>query len=275
MTMSDNETVFSGLSDPLYENLASGLTGTAHRVIVGLNWTLVEGPNGAGVSHTPTRGTNGCHALPDPGSYAGRDLSLLAALRNSDNVFEVTIAIAAINAFHNRTDLAGNTSNGLDLVKANGTKTVVIGRFPGLDQRLPGAAVIEREPGPGDYPESGVRRISLRTLPATWSRNAAQHCGKGALITRSRVDCPAGRPVACQRANPCSDAGRSSAFKGLRSHIRPGLARCRVHRLEAPPASSPASSCRPRRPGVARRPTAPVGPDPRGFAREPGGEHLG
>lgn len=159
MTMSDNETVFSGLSDPLYENLASGLTGTAHRVIVGLNWTLVEGPNGAGVSHTPTRGTNGCHALPDPGSYAGRDLSLLAALRNSDNVFEVTIAIAAINAFHNRTDLAGNTSNGLDLVKANGTKTVVIGRFPGLDQRLPGAAVIEREPGPGDYPESAAETL--------------------------------------------------------------------------------------------------------------------
>ena len=147
------------LTHPLYDALARDVSGQAERVIVGLNWTLVVGPCGSGLSHTPTRGTNGCRSLPDPGSYAGRDLSELAALRHSDNIFESTIAIAAMNAFHNRRDKPGSTMNGLDLVEANGTKTVVIGRFPGLDHRLPGAAVIEREPGPGDYPESAAETL--------------------------------------------------------------------------------------------------------------------
>jgi uncharacterized protein (DUF4213/DUF364 family) len=33
---------------------------------------------------------------------------------------------------------------------------VVIGRFPDLDRKLPGALVIEREPGPGDLPETAA-----------------------------------------------------------------------------------------------------------------------
>ena len=69
------------LSNSLYDELAHNVSGRAHRVIVGLNWTLVAGPDGVGVSHTPTRGTNGCRALPQPGAYAGRDLSELVALR--------------------------------------------------------------------------------------------------------------------------------------------------------------------------------------------------
>lgn len=147
------------LSDPLYDALAEGVCGPAKRVIVGLNWTLVAGPDGVGVSHTPTRGTNGCRALPDPGQYAGQDLADLASLRSSENVFEATMAIAAINAHHNRQDRAGGAENGLDLVEDKGTKTVIIGRFPGLDSRLPGAAVIEREPRPGDYPEAAAETL--------------------------------------------------------------------------------------------------------------------
>lgn len=155
--------LFSGLDHPLYADLTNRVSGVARRVIVGLNWTLVEGPNGTGLSHTPTRGTNGCRSLPDPGSYSGRDLAGLASLVASDNVFEIAIAIAAINAFHNRSDRAGSETNGLDLVEPCGEETVVIGRFPGLDARLPGAAVIEREPGPGDYPETAAERL----LPAS------------------------------------------------------------------------------------------------------------
>ncbi len=37
--------------------------------------------------------------------------------------------------------------------------TVVIGRFPGLDDKLPGALVIERNPGPRDLPESATERV--------------------------------------------------------------------------------------------------------------------
>jgi uncharacterized protein (DUF4213/DUF364 family) len=144
------------LSNSLYDELAHNVSGRAHRVIVGLNWTLVAAPDGVGVSHTPTRGTNGCRALPQPGAYAGRDLSELVALRFSENIFEAAIAIAAMNAFHNRHDREGTSDNGLDLVEDRGAKTVIIGRFPGLERRLPRAAVIERNPGPSDYPEAAA-----------------------------------------------------------------------------------------------------------------------
>lgn len=156
---SPGQTLYPGLSDPLYADLMNDIAGLAGRVVVGLNWTLVEGPDGTGLSHTPTRGTNGCRSLPNPGSYAGRDLADLTALIYSDNVFEIAIAIAAANAFHNRSDRTGTSENGLDLVAARHAKTVVIGRFPGLDTRLPGAAVIEREPGPDDYPESAAESL--------------------------------------------------------------------------------------------------------------------
>ncbi len=162
MSQNTASTSYPGLSDPLYADLIDGVTGTAKRVIVGLNWTLVEGEQGAGLAHTPTRGTNGCQSLPDPGHYVDRDLSGLASMIASDNIFEITIAIAAINAFHNRFDCKGSTRNGLDLVTANGLKTVVIGRFPGLEKRMPGAAVIEREPGPDDYPETAAEDLLPR-----------------------------------------------------------------------------------------------------------------
>mgnify|MGYP003626540452 CR=1 FL=1 len=149
----------TGLKHPLYQDIAAGVTGRAERVIVGLNWTLVVGPHGAGLSHTPARGTGGCFSLPDPGNYKGQALASLAAMTQSENVFETAIAIAASNAFHNRYDLSGSQENGLDLIPDGGSDTVIIGRFPGLDQRIPKAKVIEREPGPNDYPESAAEAL--------------------------------------------------------------------------------------------------------------------
>jgi len=148
-----------GLHHPLYADLAAGVTGTAKDVIVGLNWTLVIGESGAGMSHTPARGTGGCFSLPDAGQYKDRSLASLASMIQSENVFETAIAIAAANAFHNRYDLPGSTENGLDLVPDDGEDTVIIGRFPGLDTRLPKAKVIEREPGPDDYPEEAAATL--------------------------------------------------------------------------------------------------------------------
>lgn len=136
--------------------LTDGLTGTAERVLVGLNWTLVVGPEGVGMAQTPARGTAGCRSLPHPGSYAGQTLSRLAGLWFSENVFEHTIAVAAANAHWNRFDSPDFPGNGLDLVEDHGERTVVIGRFPGLAERMPGIAVVEREPRPGEYPESAI-----------------------------------------------------------------------------------------------------------------------
>ena len=90
------------LETKLIETLRRGVEGTAQRVVVGLNWTFVEGPNGAGLVHTPARGTEGCRSLPDPGSYQGRALDDLAALVQSENIFERVLGYAAINAHHNR-----------------------------------------------------------------------------------------------------------------------------------------------------------------------------
>jgi uncharacterized protein (DUF4213/DUF364 family) len=142
-----------------FEALSKGLSGRAERVIVGLNWTLVQGPAGIGLCHTPARGTAGCNGLPRPGAYAGSTLADLAGLWPSENVFERAIGIAAVNAHWNRFDLEGSPVNGLDLIEDHGERTVVIGRFPGLEERIPGAAVIERKPGPGDYPEEAAETL--------------------------------------------------------------------------------------------------------------------
>ncbi len=140
----------------LASQLSTNLSGKADHVFIGLNWTAVVGPLGVGLAHSPARGASGCNGLPAPGSYAGQKLAELASLTNSENVFEKSIGYAAINAFHNRFDLEGNDTNGLDLIQDFGKQTVVVGQFPGLATRVPNAAVIERDPKSGCYPESAA-----------------------------------------------------------------------------------------------------------------------
>lgn len=143
----------------LLDDLSESVSGDVKAIIVGLNWTLVQGPHGVGLAHTPARGTAGCYSLPCPGEYDEKDLRGLAVLRRSDNVFEQAVALAAINAHHNRLDCVGDEVNGLDLIEDRGSKTAIIGRFPSLATRLPGAIVIEREPGPNDYPEEAAGEL--------------------------------------------------------------------------------------------------------------------
>ena len=141
----------------LLQTLADTLTGTAGAVAVGLNWTLVEGPDGVGLAHSPARGTSGCFGLTDAGALRGKPLIELAAGAASENPFDRALAQAAVNAYFNRAALEGGTANGLDLFAENADlETVAIGRFPGIDQRLAKASVIERNPGPGDYPTSAA-----------------------------------------------------------------------------------------------------------------------
>jgi len=139
--------------------LTAGISGVAERVVVGLNWTLVVGPEGAGLAHTPARGTAGCRSLPRAGAYAGRTLADLASLWGAENVFEHAIAVAAVNAYWNRYDTQGSAVNGLDLIENHGERTVMVGRFPGIAERCPGIAVVEREPRPGEHPESALPEL--------------------------------------------------------------------------------------------------------------------
>lgn len=126
----------------------------ARRVVVGVNWVLVEGPFGTGLAHAPPRGAPGCRPLAQAGRLAGTALRTLAAGVDSDNPFEIAVAIAAANAHHNRPDLAGESGNAIESAGREPGRIVVVGRFPGLERSLPHAAVIERSPGPGDHPES-------------------------------------------------------------------------------------------------------------------------
>ncbi|CAA7614906.1 conserved hypothetical protein [Candidatus Terasakiella magnetica] len=138
----------------LAADLAQGVEdGPVKRVVIGLNWTMVEGPNGIGLAQTPERGTPGCLGAPQAGARAGGSLKDLADLARSDHPFDRALGIAACNAHYNRFDLAAEEANGLDSFGREGDETVVIGAFPGIADRLPGAKIIDRKPGPGQYPE--------------------------------------------------------------------------------------------------------------------------
>ena len=126
----------------------------ARRVVVGVNWELVEGPGGTGLAHAPPRGAPGCRPLARAGHLAGTPLRTLAAGIASDIPFEVAVAIAAANAHHTRPDLAGDGGNALDAAGQEPGGVVVVGRFPGLERTIPRAQVIERVPGPGDHAEA-------------------------------------------------------------------------------------------------------------------------
>ncbi|NQW10413.1 MAG: hypothetical protein HQ481_11100 [Alphaproteobacteria bacterium] len=137
-------------TDRIAQALITGVPGVASgRVVVGFNWTAVEGPNALGLAATPSR-ADGARATSETGSYAGRPLAELARLFVSDNPYERAIGLAAANAHWNRD--TPELIDGDGLAASGGGRAVVIGRFPGLEAKLPGAVVLERDPGPNDLP---------------------------------------------------------------------------------------------------------------------------
>ena len=140
----------------LYRDLELGVgRGNARNVVVGFNWVLVEGPHGCGLAQTPDRGSAGSRRVADAARLAGRPLRELAARVHSWDPVEAAIGLAAINAFYNRYDLEGPADNGLDAFAGEAPLTV-IGRFPDLAARLPGARIIERQPREGEYPDAAA-----------------------------------------------------------------------------------------------------------------------
>ena len=137
----------------MLQHLAENISGYASTVAVGLNWTLVEGPDAIGLAHSPARGTSGCFGLNCAGNHNGKSLAELAAGCNSDNPFDRALALASINAYFNRPQLEGKSTNGLNLFcHSDNLKTVSIGRFPAIENKFPRIKVIEKNPGVNDYP---------------------------------------------------------------------------------------------------------------------------
>lgn len=139
-------------AERLYDDLVRGVADDpVRRVVVGLNWTMVEGPHGVGLAQTPARETSGCRALA--GIEADVTLRRLARrLLTSWDPFDAALGIAAVNAHYNRRDLEGEAVNGLDLATEAEGRVVCIGAFPRLARRRPDAQVIERSGGENRHP---------------------------------------------------------------------------------------------------------------------------
>ncbi len=145
---------------PLYRDLLAGVDATpVLELAIGRAWILVRTATNAGLAFSPRWPAGVAPALSERlDGLVLRDVARLA-LRRHD--LAAAIGIAAINAHYNRPTLAGVDDDGLsdDPSVPGSGPTVVIGRFPGLDDKLPGALVIERNPGPRDLPESATDEV--------------------------------------------------------------------------------------------------------------------
>ena len=146
----------------LYRDLIAGVDAVpVLQLAIGRAWVLVRTATNGGLAFSPRWPAGVMPALSEriDGTML-RDLARLA-LRRHD--LAAAIGIAAINAHYNRPGLVGADDDGLSEDPAGAPPdagpTVVIGRFPGLDDKLPGALVIERNPGPRDLPESATERV--------------------------------------------------------------------------------------------------------------------
>jgi uncharacterized protein (DUF4213/DUF364 family)/nucleoside-triphosphatase THEP1 len=171
----------------LYHELAAGVADApVRRVIIGLHWTLVEGEMGCGLAHTPARDAAGCHRVPEAGAFAGKNLAEIARLAQSWNPFETALGIAAINAQTNRPDLEGEAVSGLDLFAGGDGPLTVIGSFPGLNERLPGARVVELEPREGEYPAAAADWLLPESAAAVITASALVNRSLPGLIEAGR-----------------------------------------------------------------------------------------
>ncbi|CCQ74085.1 DUF2478 domain-containing protein [Magnetospira sp. QH-2] len=136
--------------------LSVDLDAVAGRVVLGRNWTLVEGPDGCGLAQTPERMGSAGRPLRDAGFLGGRKLRDLAAWIHSWDPLEAAVGLAAINAHCNRYDLQGQDSDGLDLLAETEGTVTAIGRFPGLATRLGHHRIVEDDPRDGAYPPAAA-----------------------------------------------------------------------------------------------------------------------
>jgi len=138
----------------------------AESVQIGLVWTLCRSKGGTGLAMSPQAYTR---TIEWPKPLAGSTLPELAQGIRSWDAYEATVAMAAINAsiqpgttFDLLVELpqAGGNLAVFDhfLPRIKGAKIVVIGRYPGLERFEDeyDLRVIERHPGPNDYPDSAA-----------------------------------------------------------------------------------------------------------------------
>ena len=140
---------------------------------IGCVWTYVQAGNSKGLALTVRQRAGKKEELRP---LIGRPLKEVAELVKSWNFMEATIGMAAINAWYNSAEKAGE--KGLldpdaqgndkgDVFRVFGSdvqdkKVAVIGHFPYLERKLEPIcqlSILEREPLEGDYPDSACEYI--------------------------------------------------------------------------------------------------------------------
>lgn len=147
----------------LYDCLLSGMDGTqtVTDTLSGQHWTAVETETSFGMAMT-TQGDTAPRMIT--GAYAGMPLKTLAQAAKSWNLQEAGLGMAAINAFYNTPERLNRLQSfepfenyctaGLDL---RGQRIGVVGHLnmpESIRQQASAFWILERNPRPGDYPDS-------------------------------------------------------------------------------------------------------------------------
>lgn len=155
----------------LYDALLAGIDSSAPvlSAAMGEQWCLAETEAGLGMAmHTPGASIPPLH----PAGLAGLPLSQAAQALNSWNLEEASFGLAAVNAFYNTParlaalgaalPSAGHYADGLDV---SGMTVGIVGHMrgpAGLREKARKVYVLERDPQPGDYPDSACELLLPR-----------------------------------------------------------------------------------------------------------------
>ncbi|EPD32513.1 DUF364 domain-containing protein [Propionimicrobium lymphophilum] len=158
----------------LYDELIAGIATdeTVREYSVGPSWTYVRTESSIGLAMTQDRPTR--PGVCEKSDLVGMPLGEAAELVKSWHSREAAFGMAAINAFYNspaqsqeiavgsRVETVADVDS-FELYRPElaGKKVAVIGRFPGIEERLDNCelAVIERRPRRGDYPDSACEYL--------------------------------------------------------------------------------------------------------------------
>lgn len=165
------------------------------RVTAGSRWAMVETEESVGLAAMPLLASGSHSALPAGlcDDYVGRPLNALASGLRLTAGIERSLACAAANAGNPPPDRATDSDGLLPDSGASAPRTertVIVGRFPELARKQPGAVVLEKHPGPDDLPADAAPYVvpgadQFVITASAWSNGTL--AGLLRLATESRV----------------------------------------------------------------------------------------
>ena len=143
----------------ILDDLLANLDGDApiRNVLVGLHWTLVCSCRCGLASTMTSQALHGHAAIRDVGSLHQKTARELAEFARSDNLFEASLGVAAINSLLEPDESRAVEINALHVLSeyGQGKNVALVGHFPFIPRLRPSVGqlwVIEQRPAQGDYP---------------------------------------------------------------------------------------------------------------------------